>query len=143
MRKKTKKRNKMRIVRSNKKRRPDPFVIFVKRFVYGIIVLNAVSLLIGAFLGTIEWVYGSLIGTAASFFYLWSLVEQRKKVLLLFEKQRTGKTPRGFVVRYSIMIVFLFFSGMISIVSLLGTFVSLFMIRFILYYIAYKERHDK
>jgi len=142
MRKKAKKKNKMRIIRPHKKPLPDPFSTFVKRFVYGIIVLNSAALLIGALLGSTDWLYGSLIGIAASFFYLWALAEQRKRVLWLVEKQRTDKTPRGFVVRYSIMIVFLFFSGMISIVSLLSTFISLFMIRFILYYIAYKERHD-
>jgi len=132
----------MRIIRPHKKPLPDPFSTFVKRFVYGIIVLNSAALLIGALLGSTDWLYGSLIGIAASSFYLWALAEQRKRVLWLVEKQRTDKTPRGFVVRYSIMIVFLFFSGMISIVSLLSTFFSLFMIRFILYYIAYKERHD-
>ncbi len=132
----------IRVKKPRNKAPDDSFVTFVKRFVYGIILLNSAAVFIAVFLNAYVFIYGLMLGVAASFFYLWSLSEQRKRLLRLLNQQRTDKTPRGFVVRYSIMIVFLILSGMISVVSLFGTFYSLFMIRFILYYIAYKERHD-
>jgi len=124
-----------------KKTPDDSFAAFVKVFVYGIILLNLAALVVGLFLRATEFIYGLLMGMGASFFYLWSLSEQRKRFLRVLTQQRIDKTPKGFVVRYSVMIVFLFLSGMISVVSLFGTFYSLFMIRFILYYIAYKDRN--
>lgn len=120
----------------------DSFAIFVKRFVYGIILLNLAALIVAVFLSAYEFIYGLIFGFVASFFYLWSLSEQRKRFMQLLNQQRADKTPKGFVVRYSIMIVFLILSGMISVISLFGTFYSLFVIRLILYYIAYKDRHD-
>jgi hypothetical protein len=128
--------------RLRKRASDDSFATFVKRFVYGIIWLNSAALIVAVFLSAYEFIYGLMLGVAASLFYLWALSEQRKRLLWLISQHRTDKTPRGFVVRYSIMIVFLILSGMISVISLFGTFYSLFMIRFILYYIAYKERHD-
>jgi len=125
-----------------KKTPDDSFAAFVKVFVYGIILLNLAALVVGLFLRATEFIYGLLMGMGASFFYLWSLSEQRKRFLRVLTQQRIDKTPKGFVVRYSVMIVFLFLSGMISVVSVVGTFYSLFMIRFILYYIAYKDRND-
>lgn len=142
MKKKAKKKMRIRVKRARKKAPDDSFATFVKRFVYGIILLNSAAVIGAVFLSAYEFIYGLMLGVAASFFYLWSLSEQRKRLLRLLNQQRTDKTPRGFVVRYSIMIVFLILSGMISVYSLFGTFYSLFMIRFILYYIAYKERHD-
>jgi len=142
MKKKKKKKIRIRIKRPLKKTPDDSFATFVKLFVYGIILLNLAALIVAVFLRATEFIYGLLIGVGASFFYLWSLSEQRKRIFQLLNQQRTDKTPKGFVVRYSVMIVFLFLSGMISVVSLFGTFYSLFMIRFILYYIAYKDRND-
>src|SRR6056297_879353 len=118
MKKKTKKNKRMRVKKQRKMTPDDSFATFVKHFVYGIIGLNAAAMSVAALLGATHFVYGLLIGILASFFYLWSLAEQRKKLLGLLNHPRTDKTPRGFMVRYSIMIVFLILSGMISIVSL-------------------------
>ncbi|MFP4460757.1 MAG: ATP synthase subunit I [Thermotogota bacterium] len=142
MKKKATKKMKIRVERPRKNNPDDSFATFVKQFVYGIILLNLTAVIIALLLSASEFIYGLIIGSLASFFYLWSLIEQRKRVNQLLKQQRTDKTPKGFVVRYSIMIVFLILSGIISVYSLFGTFYSLFVIRFILYYIAYKGRHD-
>ena len=141
MKKKKKKKMRMRVKRPRKTTPDDSFTTFVKRFVYGIILVNFTALIIAFFLKAHGFIYGLIIGVVASFFYLWSLSEQRKRFLQLLNQQKMHKTPKGFMVRYSIMIVFLALSGMISVYSIIGTFYSLFMIRFILYYIAYKDRN--
>jgi len=139
-----KKKRKLKIIRNTKKRirkkHDDSFRTFVKVFICGIILLNGIAVIPALLLDAFEFCYGLSLGSAASFFYLWSFAEERKKYLSLLSSSANQKVPRAFFLRYLSWAVFLCLSGFISIYSLVGTFYSLFMIRIIIYFIAYKTR---
>ncbi len=139
-----KKKRKAKIIRNSKKRlkkkHDDSFRTFVKVFICGIILLNGIAVVPALILKAFDFCYGLLLGSAASFFYLWSFVEERKKYLFVLKSQNDRKPPRAFVIRYLSWAVFLGLSGLISVYALAGTFYSLFMIRIIIYFIAYKTR---
>ena len=78
MKKKAKKKMRIRVKRPRNKAPDDSFATFVKRFVYGIILLNSAAMVVAVLLSEYEFIYGLMLGVTASFFYLWSLSEQKK-----------------------------------------------------------------
>jgi len=111
-------------------------------YVYGIILLNAGAAVAGFVLTGMDFVYGIGIGLVASLFYLWNLYEEKKRILVLVENGGFYRGYRGFLVRYVTMALFLGLSAYIAVESLIATFLSLFMIRLVIYYIAYKTKRD-
>jgi hypothetical protein len=112
----------------------------VKVFICGIILLDGIAAAMALLFNKIGFCHGVFLGVAASFFYLWSFVEERKKYLFIVRNQNKQKPPKAFFVRYLAWTVFLGISGYVSIISLMGTFYSLFAVRIIIYVIAYKTR---
>ncbi|GEM_PF-1539596 len=139
--KKRKTKKRYRIAR-NKGTNKDIFKTFVVLYVYGIILLNAGAAVAGYVLTGWNFVYGIGIGLVASLFYLWNLYEEKKRILVLVENNGFYRGYRGFLVRYATMALFLGLSAYIAVDSLIATFLSLFMIRLVIYYIAYKTKHE-
>ena len=139
-----KKKRKAKIIKNSKerlrKRQDDSFKTFVKVFICGIILANGIAAAMALLFNRIDFCYGIFLGVAASFFYLWSFAEERKKYLFIVRNQNNQKPPKAFLIRYLVWVVFLGISGYVSIESLMGTFCSLFAVRVTIYVIAYKTK---